>query len=213
MGYQLWRDAMLQNSVSKIVIHQSLPSNLLDDFKGDFNFGAIVPMPVEVQILAEHENNLFDPIKENQPEYIKALSVVQDKFQISSAREWREKFWHSRTDCFDAFIMDNKIQFKTCGSIPIDLLQPWIETHKVSCDIANIQDDFEYWSFSSYKNGILVKHEDTLDEILLKVLMMVEEEKPKAQTFKRIYKDCYDKNIPKELLNTYLSGETYAFTA
>ncbi len=64
---------MLQNSVSKIVIHQSLPSNLLDDFKGDFNFGAIVPMPVEVQILAEHENNLFNPIKENQPEYIKAL--------------------------------------------------------------------------------------------------------------------------------------------
>lgn len=81
------------------------------------------------------------------------------------------------------------------------------KTHKVSCDIANIQDDFEYWSFSSYKNGILVKHEDTRDEILLKVLMMVDEEKPTAQTFKRIYKDCYGKNIPKELLNTYLSGE------
>jgi hypothetical protein len=92
MGYQLWRDAMLQNSVSKIVIHQSLPSNLLDDFKGDFNFGAIVPMPVEVQILAEHENNLFNPIKENQPEYIKALSVVQDKFQISSARNGVKSF-------------------------------------------------------------------------------------------------------------------------
>lgn len=204
---------MLQNSVTKIVIHQSLPSNLLDDFKGDFNFGAIVPMPVEVQLLAEQENNLFNPMKENQAEYIKALSVVQDKFLISSAQEWCEKFWHSRTDCFDAFIMDNKIQFKTIGSIPIDLLQPWIETHKVSCDIANIQDDFEYWSFSSYKNGILVKHEDTRDEILLKVLMMVDEEKPTAQTFKRIYKDCYGKNIPKELLNTYLSGEKYAFSA
>lgn len=204
---------MLQNSVTKIVIHQSLPSNLLDDFKGDFNFGAIVPMPVEVQLLAEQENNLFNPMKENQAEYIKALSVVQDKFLISSAQEWCEKFWHSRTDCFDAFIMDNKIQFKTIGSIPIDLLQPWIETHKVSCDIANIQDDFEYWSFSSYKNGILVKHEDTRDEILLKVLMMVDEEKPTAQTFKRIYKDCYGKNIPKELLNTYLSGENYAFSA
>lgn len=177
---------MLQNSVSKIVIHQSLPSNVLDDFKGDFNFGAIVPMPVEVQLLAEHENNLFDPIKENQAEYVKALSVVQDKFQLSSAREWREKFWHSRTDCFDAFIMDNKIQFKTSGSIPIDLLQPWIET--------------------------LVKHQDTLDEILLKVLIMLDEEKPTAQTFKQIYRESFGKKIPKELLNTYLNGETYEYS-
>lgn len=204
---------MLQNSVTKIVIHQSLPSNVLDDFKGDFNFGAIVPMPVEVQLLAKLENELFLPVKKENPEYIEVLSEVQDKYQVSTAREWREKFWHCRYDCFDASIVDNTIQFKTSGSIPIDLLRPWIETNKISCDIANLQDDFEYWSFSSYKNGLLVKHQDTVDEVLLKVLMMVEGEQPTAQTFKRIYKNCHDKNIPKALLDTYLSGEKYAFSA
>lgn len=200
---------MLQNSVSKIIIHNATPTNIMDDFKGEFNFDGILQMPFEVQLLEEYENRLHDPNNPNQAKYVKVLSVVQDKYQVSSAREWREKFWHCRYDCFDSSILDNKIQFKTSGSIPMALLEPWIASNKISCDIANLQDDFEYWSFATYKNGVLVNFEDTLDEILLKVLMMIEEEKPNADTFKRIYKDCHDRSIPKSLLQTYLSGEAY----
>lgn len=204
---------MLQNSVSKIIIHDALPSNVIDDFMGEFTFDKIVPKPFEVKLLAEHENTLDYPINTDQPEYVKVLSVVQDKYQVSSVREWSEKFWHCRFDCFNAYIADNKIQFKTSGSIPMALLEPWIASNKISCDIANLQDDFEYWSFASYKNGVLVKYEDTLDEILLKVLMMIEEEKPTADTFKRIYAECHNTRIPKTLLQTYLSGEVYPLTA
>ena len=201
---------MLQNSVSKIFFTDPNQLNLIDAFNGNFHFGAIVPMPDEVKALTALENEFYSSeLQENSAEYNAVLADVQNKYELSSSREWREQFWHSRTDCFDALISDHKIQFKTTGSIPFDLLQPWIETHKISCDIANLQDDFEYWSFSSYKDGILVKFEDTLDEILLKVLMMIEEEKPTAQTFKRIYRECNDKTIPKELLAAYRSGEIY----
>lgn len=203
---------MLQNSVSKIILHNATPTNVIDDFKGEFSFSGILPMPFEIQMLRDYEFNLHDPLRANHAEYVKILSIVQDKLQVSSAREWCEKFWHCRFDCFNSFIADNKIQFKTSGSIPMGLIEPWIASNKISCDIANLQDDFEYWSFATYKDGVLVKFEDTLDDILLKVLMMIDEEKPNAETFKRIYKECNDRSIPKSLLKTYMSGEAYMHT-
>ncbi|EOZ8645362.1 hypothetical protein ACQWTT_001113 [Acinetobacter baumannii] len=204
---------MLSNSVTKIVLHHSTPLNLLDALNGHFSFGIIVPMPEEIAKLSILEHQRFQadfigPKDETSNEAF--IASIYQKYEISSSREWREVHWNCRFDCFDVVVLSNKLQFKTTGSTPIPLLEKWIKTHKLSCDIANIQDDFEYWSFSTYTDGELVKFENTLDEILLKVLMMVEEKKPTVSLFKKIYRNCFDAPIPKEILNTYRNGEIYA---
>lgn len=139
-----------------------------------------------------------------------AIYLVICDHGVGTSREWREKFWFSRYDAFDSSIEGNRIEFRTSGSTPLDLLEQWINSNQLTCDISNLQVDFEYWSFSSYKDGVLTTREDTLDTCLLKVLMMIEEKKPTAQTFKQIYNDCYAKKIPKQLLDIYMNGEAYS---
>lgn len=204
---------MLTNSISKIIVHHSTQSHLLKLLEGKFHFGLIVPMPDDIAKLSILEDqrllpSFVGPINHDTNEAF--LANTYQKYEISSSREWREKNWGCRFDCFDATVINNKIQFKTNGSAPYQLLEKWIKTYKVSCDIANLQDDFEYWSFASYKDGELIKFEDTHDESLLKVLMMIEEKKPPVSLFKRIYRDIFDTAIPKDKLDTYRNGELYA---
>lgn len=139
--------------------------------------------------------------------YGKALCEAFDKFQVATPRQWREKFWHSRFDAFDSQVGDNFIQFKTEGSAPFELLEKWIKDNNLTCDIANIQDDFEYWSFTSYFGGDKVLHQDTLDTILSKVITMIDGEKPKANRFRQIYRDMTGSAIPKDILKAYMNGE------
>lgn len=265
---------MLQNSVTKIFVHNPNFASLIANFGGQFSFESIVEMPDDVKKLCQLESDILARMHPNQsiplyfflsekfaiaphdfmsntdkhkyfsyfdfePEFLEdhffkleddlqvsmphmlpqdiqiifdygqAIATVIDNHSVSTSREWRKQFWHSRYDAFDSSIENNRIQFKTCGSAPFKLLEKWISENKLTCDIGNVQDDFEYWSFSSYKDGELVTFEDTLDSCLLKVLMLIEEEKPNAQTFKRIYRDTMDKNIPRHLLATYLNGEAY----
>lgn len=174
----------------------------------------------ELNILEEHFYKLADDIQVSIPhmlpqdiqiifDYGQAIAATIDNYNVCSSREWRELNWYCRYDAFDSEIIGNRIQFKLCGSTPFELLEPWIFENKITCDIANVNDDFEYWSFASYQDGVRVKFEDTLDSGLLKVLMMIEEEKPTAERFKQIHRDCYEKKIPKQLLTTYLNGEAY----
>lgn len=204
---------MLANSTSKIIVHHSTPLHLLKSLEDKFHFGLIIPMPDEIEKLTILEDqrlhpNFIGPVDQTANEAF--ITNTCHNYKISSSRDWREKNWGSRFDCFDATVINNKIQFKTNGSAPYQLLEKWIKTYKISCDIANLQDDFEYWSFASYKDGELVKFEDTLDEILLKVLMMIDEKKPTVSLFKQIYRDIFDTAIPKDRLNTYRNGEIYA---
>ena len=140
--------------------------------------------------------------------YGQLICAVIDKYSTATARQWREKVWHSRYDAFSTEVGENYLQFKTEGSTPFLLFDQWIKENKLTCDIANVQDDFEYWSFTSYLDGEKVQHQNTLDSILSKVLTMVDGEKPtNANRFREIYRDMTGSAIPKDILKTYMNGE------
>ncbi len=56
---------------TKIILHNASPTNVIDDFKGEFSFSGILPMPFEVQMLRDYEFNLHDPLRANHAEYVK----------------------------------------------------------------------------------------------------------------------------------------------